>query len=162
MFWFGLCRVTVGVGGRYGYLIERLTLVYVTRVLRKTFSSHSLTQELDGLEYPKCAASAKRQRATWDKLHANLVEQCPEGAGRAISRDDLVWALECVLSRAFNGRFGGGQNVRETPASTRISCDAYIAVLCTKSGGGSTGRAGCVFALFASLSCCSPGWLGAL
>ncbi|CAM9919254.1 unnamed protein product [Pylaiella littoralis] len=70
---------------------------------------HWTDKELDALEYPKCAASAKRQRATWDKLHANLVEQCPQGAGRAISKDDLVWALECVLSRAFNGRFGGGQ-----------------------------------------------------
>lgn len=42
----------------------------------------------------------------------SLFERCPEGAGRAVTRDDLVWAMECVLSRAFNGRFGGGQNVR--------------------------------------------------
>lgn len=102
--------------GGGGYLSKRLGLVYLQCAPQNFLLSltHSLTQELDGLKYPKCAASAKRQRATWDTLHANLVEQCPEGAGRAISRDDLVWALECVLSRAFNGRFGGGQNVRET------------------------------------------------
>lgn len=42
----------------------------------------------------------------------NLVARCPEGAGRAVTKDDLVWAMECVLSRAFRGRFGGGQQVR--------------------------------------------------
>ncbi|CAM9340116.1 unnamed protein product, partial [Laminaria digitata] len=71
---------------------------------------HWTDQELDLLKYPKCAASAKRQRATWDKLHESLLARCSDGAGRAVKRDDLVWAMECVLSRAFNGRFGGGQN----------------------------------------------------
>ncbi|CAM9881454.1 unnamed protein product, partial [Ectocarpus sp. 12 AP-2014] len=70
---------------------------------------HWTDQELDALKYSTCAASAKRQRAAWDKLHEDLVARCPEGAGRAVTKDDLVWALECVLSRAFNGRFGGGQ-----------------------------------------------------
>lgn len=31
---------------------------------------HWTDQELDMLQYSKCAASAKRQRAAWDKLHA--------------------------------------------------------------------------------------------
>lgn len=42
-----------------------------------------------------------------------LVACCPEGAGRVVTKEDLVWAMECVLSRAFSGRFGGGQNVSE-------------------------------------------------
>ncbi|CAM9498548.1 unnamed protein product, partial [Hapterophycus canaliculatus] len=71
---------------------------------------HWTDEELDALKYSKCAASAKRQRATWDKLHQDLAARCPEGAGRMVTRDDLIWALECVLSRAFNGRSGGGQN----------------------------------------------------
>lgn len=50
----------------------------------------------------------------------NLAAGCPQGAGRAVTRDDLVWAMECVLSRAFNGRFGGGQNVSESEAQAHL------------------------------------------
>ncbi|CAM9836292.1 unnamed protein product [Ascophyllum nodosum] len=71
---------------------------------------HWTDQELDLLNYPKCSDSAKRQRVAWDNLYQNLVTSCPEGAGRTVTKDDLVWAMECVLSRAFKGRFGGGQN----------------------------------------------------
>jgi hypothetical protein len=42
----------------------------------------------------------------WAALHSELQESCPEGAGRAVSQEDLVWAMECVLSRAFSGQFG--------------------------------------------------------
>ena len=49
-----------------------------------------------------------------DPVAQSLLARCPDGAGRAVKRDDLVWAMECVLSRAFNGRFGGGQNVSST------------------------------------------------
>eukprot|EP00752_Nemacystus_decipiens_P016244 g14524.t1 len=88
---------------------------------------HWTDQELDALKYPKCAASAKRQHVAWDKLHQDLVARCPEGAGRAISRDDLVWALECVLSRAFNGRFGGGQKSAILSAGLLIASGAAYA-----------------------------------
>eukprot|EP00903_Cladosiphon_okamuranus_P010829 g10230.t1 len=88
---------------------------------------HWSDQELDALKYPKCVGSAKRQRAAWDKLYQDLVARCPEGAGRAITRDDFVWALECVLSRAFNGRFGGGQNSAIVSAGLLVASGAAYA-----------------------------------
>ncbi|CAM9522260.1 unnamed protein product, partial [Discosporangium mesarthrocarpum] len=69
---------------------------------------HWSDEELAELMYAPCIGSAKRQRLKWDKIHQELVSKCPNGSGRVVSRDDLVWAMECVLSRAFGGRFGGG------------------------------------------------------
>lgn len=72
-------------------------------------------------------------------LLKSLLARCPDGAGRAVERDDLVWAMECVLSRAFNGRFGGGQNV-----SSRVFVASSLGPAATVRASGSRRLSGVV------------------
>ncbi|CAM9291619.1 unnamed protein product [Chrysoparadoxa australica] len=72
---------------------------------------HWSDQELDALQYPSLQAAVKRQKKAWEDLHSQLRAMSPEGAGK-VSQERFIWAIECVLSRSFSGRFGSSDNTK--------------------------------------------------
>ena len=47
-----------------------------------------------------------KQRKTWTELWERV--QRGNRAGKELTKEDMVWAMESVLSRAFKGSFGSG------------------------------------------------------
>lgn len=88
---------------------DKSTISGYIKLLPKLGTFDTLIHWEDGqllpLRYPSLVESAKRQRYAWSEMHMKLRNGCPEGAGN-ISRDYFIWAMECVLSRAFSGSFG--------------------------------------------------------
>jgi len=68
---------------------------------------HWSENELSALHYNALKDNVLKQRKTWGELWGNLERR--NRAGREITKDDLVWAMESVLSRAFKGSFGSGE-----------------------------------------------------
>jgi hypothetical protein len=64
-------------------------------------------------------------------LLSDLKRSCPEGAGRTVTEEQLTWAMECVLSRAFTGSFG---------ANTAALAAAALAVAAGAAASASTGE----------------------
>jgi len=71
---------------------------------------HWSDAELKSLQYPALEMSVRRQREQWAKLYEQL-SSTSSGAGSSFTQTEFVWAMECVLSRAFSGRFGGNQKL---------------------------------------------------
>lgn len=67
---------------------------------------HWTDAELSALHYDALRNNVVKQRKAWKELWQSLSRR--NKAGRELTEQDLVWAMESVLSRAFKGSFGSG------------------------------------------------------
>lgn len=66
--------------------------------------------ELSLLAYPPVAASIREQAAELDELHASL-RRAGGALAPSVSRDELQWAMQLVLSRAFTSTIATPEDV---------------------------------------------------
>lgn len=65
---------------------------------------HWSAMERQALAYPHLVAEVEQQERQWKQLYTDLMAASPQCG---VSREELTWAMECVLSRAFSGPYSG-------------------------------------------------------
>lgn len=65
---------------------------------------HWSPEELQLLMYPHLIQQVQQQKQSWHEHYQNVQNA---SKGKSVSESDLVWALECVRSRAFSGPYSG-------------------------------------------------------
>ena len=59
--------------------------------------------EVAQLHYPHLQQEIRKQKATWSELY----EDVASASSKRICREDLLWAMQAVRSRAFSGPYSG-------------------------------------------------------
>lgn len=64
----------------------------------------SLLSERASVSQQQILVQVEQQKQSWQEHYKNMQAA---SVGTSVSEEDLVWALECVRSRAFSGPYSG-------------------------------------------------------
>lgn len=65
---------------------------------------HGLVSERASVSQEQIHVQVEQQKQSWHEHYKNMQAA---SVGVSVTEEDLVWALECVRSRAFSGPYSG-------------------------------------------------------